>query len=239
MAILGREINTGREVALQHPRTHTCIVGASGVGKSEMIKGMALDDIRAGHGVAVWDHHGDLVQQLVASVPQELVEKVVYLDLTNVHRYPPGINLYACPDPTNPAEVAKVSSFVLHLYELIWGTGLQSAPVMAMVLRHLAYMLVEHGLTLGEAPLIVSDDAVREKLTAPLKNPQTKRFWEEYEAMSPRDRRELVSSAVNKIDALLSPLMAPILSQQTTIPRRRFLDEGRILLLSFTKVGLP
>jgi uncharacterized protein DUF87 len=232
MTLLGRDAAAGREVRLpQHPRPHMAIAGDTGQGKSALLENLIDASVRDGrrHSVAVFDPHGPLVRAVLANIPPEREEDVVYLELTD--RQPFGANLFACEDPTNITEVAQVSSFVLHLLELVWGTGLQSAPVMAMVVRHLTYTCMAHGLTLAEAPLLLTDEAVRRRLTANLHDPQAKRFWQEYERMSPRQRADLTSSTLNKLDALLSPLLAPILSQHTSLPWRRLMAEGTILLV--------
>jgi hypothetical protein len=231
---LGTDIHTGEEVLLPHrPRPHVFICGNTGVGKSALSRHLALADIRAGHGVAVIEPHGTLVRDILAGIPESRVQDVLYLDLMDAQA-PFGLNLFACPDPTNLVEAAKVSSFLLHLFERVWGTGLQNAPLVAMVVRHLTATLVEHGLTLSEAPLLLYDAVVRHRLTATLTNRQSRLFWQDYERRSQRDRTDLISSTVNKLDALLSSLCAPILSQQTTVPFRHIMDEGKILLVQLS-----
>ena len=39
-----------------------------------------MDDIQHGHGVAVLDPHGDLVERLLTLIPEEYIEKTIYFD---------------------------------------------------------------------------------------------------------------------------------------------------------------
>lgn len=61
-------------------RRHTHIVGRSDMGKSCLAESMALHDIQQGHGVAVLDPHGDLVERLLVQIPQEAVDRVIYFN---------------------------------------------------------------------------------------------------------------------------------------------------------------
>ena len=72
---LGKSVYRGEErdiyMNLNDRRRHTYIIGKTGTGKSEFLKDMALQDIEAGHGVAVIDPHGDLVEDILKLMPAE------------------------------------------------------------------------------------------------------------------------------------------------------------------------
>jgi len=48
---------------------HIHIIGKTGTGKSTLLETMVLQDIRLGHGLALVDPHGDLVERVAAAVP--------------------------------------------------------------------------------------------------------------------------------------------------------------------------
>ena len=123
----------------------------------------------------------------------------------------------------------------MHLFEYIWNFGTDT-PRLQQVLRNITRTLLENpGITFAEIPLLLSDDAVREKLVNNVKNTQTKLFWEQYNS-SDRDKGELSALHENKIDSYLSdPIIANIVSQaKTSIDFRRFMDESEILLLQLS-----
>jgi hypothetical protein len=127
-----------------------------------------------------------------------------------------------------------VASFVMHLFEKLFGVGLSNAPQLSMVLRNITRTLIPSGLTMSEIPLLLSDETVREKLTAHLTNPQ-QLFWQEYNRKPPGLRADLVASTANKFDAFLSdPLIRNIVSQRSAIPWRRLMDERAIVLITLS-----
>ena len=71
-ARIGTSLNPYREgtpvaIVPDARRKHLCVCGATGAGKSHLIRSLVAADIRAGHGVTVVDPHGDLVAGLLAN----------------------------------------------------------------------------------------------------------------------------------------------------------------------------
>src|SRR3989344_9054486 len=61
-------------------RRHMYIIGKTGMGKSQMIENIIIQDIRCGKGVAVVDPHGDMVERLLYFVPSDRINDVVYFN---------------------------------------------------------------------------------------------------------------------------------------------------------------
>jgi hypothetical protein len=59
---------------------HTYVLGATGSGKSTLLYNMICQDMNSRRGVALIDPHGDLLAQVLASVPEERVRDVVIID---------------------------------------------------------------------------------------------------------------------------------------------------------------
>ncbi|MCI0532576.1 MAG: DUF87 domain-containing protein, partial [candidate division Zixibacteria bacterium] len=70
---------------------HMYIVGRTGTGKTEFLKTMILQDIRAGKGVCVIDPH-DLAEELLGYIPPERAEDVIFFEPSDEQR-PMGLNL--------------------------------------------------------------------------------------------------------------------------------------------------
>jgi hypothetical protein len=120
----------------------------------------------------------------------------------------------------------------MHVFEKVWNVG-TATPQLAQVLRNVTRTLIETGFTFAEIPLLLWDETVREKLTANVKNTQTQLFWQQYNRRSVRDRDELTSSTINKVDAYLNePMIANIvLQERSTIDFRTIMDESKIVLI--------
>src|SRR5947209_15689394 len=61
-------------------RAHMYIIGKTGTGKSTLIANLAHQDLLHGEGFALLDPHGDLVEQVLRSVPKERERELIYFN---------------------------------------------------------------------------------------------------------------------------------------------------------------
>ena len=91
---------------------HTHVIGHSGTGKSTLIERMALHDIQEGHGVAVLDPCGSLVERLMRLVQPRHVDRVIYLKPGDPD-WTPIWNPLRPRIPLSPAQIAGSLTRVL------------------------------------------------------------------------------------------------------------------------------
>jgi type IV secretion system coupling TraD/TrwB family protein len=235
-SIIGTDIEEDIEIgiSLKARLLTTYLIGASGTGKSTLVANLVISDIKSGLGVAVLDPHGDLIKTIIASLPENRVKDVIYLNVEDVD-HPYGLNLYECQRLTI-RDMAKTASFVSHAFEKIWGAGTDT-PRLMQNLRAVTRTLIENpGTTFAEIPLLYSNDTVREKMVANLSNPSIISYWEDYERMNKRDRYINLESTLNKVNAFLDePMIRNIFAQsKTTIDFRNIMDTAKILLVSLS-----
>src|SRR5207253_10830927 len=72
-------------------RAHTYIIGKTGTGKSTLLENLARQDIECGRGLGLLDSHGDLVERLLAAVPETRKEDLIYFNVPDTSR-PLGFN---------------------------------------------------------------------------------------------------------------------------------------------------
>src|SRR5947208_14155767 len=65
-------------------RAHTYIIGKTGTGKSTLIANLAHQDLVHGEGFALLDPHGDLVEQVLRSVPKERECDLIYFNVPDM-----------------------------------------------------------------------------------------------------------------------------------------------------------
>ena len=94
--VIGVRENWGQEqpFGLQHHdrRQHLYTIGKSGAGKTTLLRNLILQDIEAGHGVAVIDPHGDLANDILDHMPRHRIEDVAYFNPADME-HPVGFNL--------------------------------------------------------------------------------------------------------------------------------------------------
>src|SRR3989338_10390691 len=73
-------------------RRHFYAIGKTGVGKTEMLKTMAIQDMQRGHGMGFIDPHGEAVEELVHFVPKERIKDVIYFNPADTE-YPIAFNV--------------------------------------------------------------------------------------------------------------------------------------------------
>ncbi|MCK4821292.1 type IV secretion system DNA-binding domain-containing protein, partial [bacterium] len=71
---------------------HIYIIGKTGTGKSELLKDLIMQDIKAGKGICFMDPHGDAIEDLLQLIPPERAEDVIYFNPGDSER-PMGLNL--------------------------------------------------------------------------------------------------------------------------------------------------
>src|SRR5258708_18081209 len=96
-------------------------MGPIGVGKSTLLINLALEDIEAGRGVAVFHPKGALVRDLLERIPRGEADRLTFVDPAR-REQPLGINALACGDPDLYQLVTHQLLPVFRpTYERFWG----------------------------------------------------------------------------------------------------------------------
>lgn len=215
-------------------RRHFHIVGQTGTGKSVLLQNMLAADLSAGHGVALFDPHGDLAHQVLAHIPRHRAHQVVYFDPADLER-PIGYNvLEGVREDRRPTVADDVVAAFVH----IWGET-SVGPRSQQVLRNSIRALLDVGnATLLCIPKLLTDERYRERTIHAIRDPFVKAYWtEQFTHYDHRKRDDVISPILNKLDAFLSSAaIRNIVSQpKSTIDLRRIMDERRILVVNLAK----
>ncbi len=213
--------------------SHIYTIGKTGVGKSTLLKTLAMQDIAAGRGFALIDPHGDLADELIASAAPQIRSQLVYLNAPDANQ-PYGYNpLRRVRDDKIPLAASGLLETFRKLWPLAWGVRMEH------VLRNSLYALLERdGSTLPDILRLYADDAFRRNVTASIRNGVVREFWRsEFEHYPPRLRIEAVAPIQNKLGALLSdPTLYRILvTPQIDLHLRAMMDSGRILIANVSR----
>jgi hypothetical protein len=219
------------------PRTsHTHLIGSSGMGKSTTQEHMILQDIEQGHGVAVLDPHGDLIERLLCLIPERHVERTIYLNPGDPDWVPLWNPLERIPgqDVGRAANniVVAIKSFVASGG---WGDRLEN------ILRNLVFAILHlpQGTFLDISNLLRNKSKeskkMRPEILKVIDNETARQFWlHDYEGYSKTD----LGPPINKLGKLLlSDTVSLMLSQpESRFNFRKIMDEGKILLINLSNM---
>src|SRR6266566_1318964 len=238
---LGRDSQTGAyvDVAQAARLRGLYIIGLQGYGKSGLNENLIIQDIKQNIGVCVLDPHGELINNIIARLPdREKEEKVILLDLKRKDAYI-GLNLFDCADPTDDDEITKTLDLVKHVFEKAFEIT-QATPLMYNLLYKIAYVLIANpGCTMVDMPLFLTNAAFRKKLVHNVTDYDIRTFWENWDnpkLKSPRDQEADSQTILNKLnDFSHAPLRYIVGQSSSTIDLQTIMDEGKILLVKLDR----
>ncbi|TSC75064.1 MAG: Uncharacterized protein G01um101433_960 [Parcubacteria group bacterium Gr01-1014_33] len=214
-------------------RQHIYVIGKTGVGKTVLLKNMALQDIRAGHGICIIDPHGEFAEEVLAQIPSERTNDVIYFNPVDAD-YPIGFNVLEVPDVRYKHLIV---SDLLGIFTKIWA-NVWSAR-MEYILQNCILALIDTpGTTLLGIPRILVDKDYREKIIANVKDPVVRSFWvHEYETWRDQFRNEAIVPIQNKVGQFLNTgFIRNIVGQsKSTLNIPEIMNTGKILLVNVSK----
>src|SRR3989475_534573 len=214
-------------------RAHMYIIGKTGTGKSTLLENLARQDIQCGHGLALLDPHGDLVERIWNDVPKERRSDCIYFNVPDV-AHPLGFNPL---ESVAPIRRPLAASGLLEVFKKIWMDSW--GPRLEHILRNaLLALLDQPEATLAGVLRLLDDKAFRRDAMAHVANTHVRDFWlREYESYPARFRVEAIAPIQNKVGAFLTnPILRNIVTQpKSAFDLRRVMDEGKILLVNLAK----
>lgn len=220
--------------------THLHVLGGSGFGKSTLLENMLRADVMAGHGLCLIDPHGTLADALAAFCSSRGIERFrqVHLIEPGTSDWCVGFNPVRLDGSTEPA--ARVDAMVAACAAVWGGSDLSAMPLLKKCLRALFYVLAVRGLTLAEAPELISGASpLRHELTRDLPDYVFDALWRDFNALSRREFTDQFASTGNRmIEFLSSPVIRRIVGQRERIlDLKKAMEEGEIVIVNLAEGG--
>ncbi|MBT4941801.1 MAG: type IV secretion system DNA-binding domain-containing protein [Candidatus Magasanikbacteria bacterium] len=229
---------TKEDVKLQTPdrQRHLYIIGKSGSGKSVTIANLAMQDVKAGHGVCIVDPHGDLVEEVLGHIPKERADDVIIFNPSDTER-PIGMNmLEAKSKDQKDFAVQEMLGIFLKLFppEMI-------GPMFEHTMRNVMLTLManhEDPGTIIDIPRMLVDDDFVKRYLVNVTDPIVRTYWEKEMAQTTQHTKsEMLGYLVSKIGRFVgNEMMRNIMGQQKSgFDFREVMDNQKILLVNLAK----
>jgi len=212
---------------------HVYVIGKTGMGKSNLLEIMAIQDIQNGEGLAFLDPHGKSAELLLDHIPENRVDDVVYFapfDMEN----PVSFNIM---EDVGMDKRHLVVSGLMSAFKKIWVDAWSAR--MEYILNNALLALLEYpGATLLGVNRMFADKNYRKKVVANITDVSVKAFWEdEYAKYSDKFATEATAAIQNKVGQFISnPLVRNIIGQpKSSFDIRKMMDEKKIIIINLSK----
>lgn len=219
---------------------HMYVIGQTGTGKTTLLKNMIIQDIKNGEGVCMIDPHGSDIQEILASIPADRLEDVIYFDPSYTQR-PMGLNMLEY-DIRFPEQKTFVVNEMMSIFNKLFDMKVAGGPMFEQYFRNATMLVIddpESGNTLLDVSRVLSDQTFRNMKISKCKNPTVVQFWTEIasKAGGEASLANIVPYITSKFDVFLSnDIMRPVIAQkESSFDFRKVMDEKKILLVNLAK----
>lgn len=221
---------------------HCYVVGTTGTGKSTLLCNMIIQDIEQGRGVALLDPHGDLFQEVLASIPSHRRDDVVLVDFTDFDACV-GLNFLECRTKNHELERNFITQDLGLIFRRLYRHVPESlGPMFFLYMRNAVALAMEDPdgpSTLLDVPRLFADDRYREYLIAHCKDAAVRDFWVGIASKTSGDGslKNMAAYITNKFTEFTqNELVRMVVGQsKSSINLREIMDRKRILLINLSK----
>jgi type IV secretory pathway TraG/TraD family ATPase VirD4 len=215
------------------PAQHTYVIGASGSGKTHLLRNILIQVIARGDGVGILDPHGDAAEELLEHIPPERIRDVCYFNPADL-RYPIAWNpLASVPTDRQHLVIDDVVAACKNLFGKGW--GYQTEHILSNAVG--ALIAAQNTSLLGIYRLLTDAD-YRSTILKQISDPLILSFWHhEFEAWEPKFRLAAIAPLQNKFGSLFrNPIARNILGQvQNRLDIRELMDNRAIVIARLPK----
>ena len=236
----GEDVPIG--LTLEQRQKHMYLIGKTGMGKTTLLKNAIYQDMVNGKGLAVFDPHGDMFQELLGLVPENRRQDVIVFDPSDrewpigLNILSPGIKFTNIEDEHEWITGSVISIFAKITAKEYWG------PRMEHILRNATLTALQtENPSLYTLQQLLTDKCYQKKVAATLKDPVLKQFWnKEFSLLGKMQLSSVTAPLTQRLGNFITTKMSRhiLLQEKSTISISRIMDEGKILLVNLSKGDL-
>ena len=241
--ILGVNKSRGQDQMIHMLRSdrlrHLYVIGQTGTGKSRILQNLIIQDMKNGDGCCYIDPLGTDILDILANIPPERIQDVIYFDPSYTAR-PMGLNMLEY-DRKYPEQKTFIVNELLGIFDRLFDMKTVGGPGFESFFRNATLLVMEHpesGNTLLEIARIFSDKEFRDYKLSKTKNPLIIQFWQNAEKMTgEQGLQNWTQHITSKFDVFMTnDIMRPIIAQEkSAFNVRDIMDSKKIFLVNLSK----
>lgn len=207
---------------------HIHILGATGTGKSTLIKSLIMQDVHAGVGLMCLDPHGDLIEDILAYIPEERIKDVVLIDPHDAE-FPVGLNILVAHSDVEKELLASDLVAVFRRFSTTWGDAMNSVFANAI----LAFLYNTKQYHLGDLRRFLIETPYRANILSTVTDPDIVYYWQ---AEYPILKSNSIGSILTRLDAFLRPrVIRNMICQKQSLDFAQLMDTNKIVLVKLSQ----
>ena len=230
--VLGENLHRGAtsvvSLETRHRLNHTHLIGATGTGKSTLLHNLIVQDIEQGHGLAVIDPHGDLIERVISCVPGKRFKDVVLFDPSDAEN-PIGINILSAKGEAEKNVAASDLVAVFRRMSTSWGD--QMTVVLGNAIQ--AFLESDRGGTLLDLRRFLLEEGFRKEFLRTVRDQDVRYFWEKQHHIL---RGGTLGSILTRLDTFLRPkIVRRVIAPKVELHFDDILNQSKILLVKLAQ----
>ncbi len=159
---------------------HIYIAGATGTGKSTLLRRLIRADLKSKEGLVLLDPHGDLYREVLEMIPKSRRDDVVVIDPTS-DKAAVGFNVLDFPkDKFLKRRAEFLVGELIRFFRETWDTPEAFGPIFETYFRNALRLLIHQEsqtLTLMDFERLFADKDFRKGLLGSCTDPSVRTFW--------------------------------------------------------------
>lgn len=206
---------------------HTHIIGATGTGKSTLLHHLIMQDVHNNEGCCVVDPHGDLIDAVIANIPQERIRDVVLIDPSD-SEFPIGLNILSAHSDLERELLASDLVALFRRFSTSWGDQMNSVFANAIC----AFLYNTNIGTLGDLRRFFIEQQFRTTILATCTDPEITYYWQkEYPIL----KSSSIGSILTRLDSFLRPrAIRNMVCQHKGLDFQHLMDSQKIILVKLS-----
>jgi len=215
-------------IATDQRLRHIHILGATGTGKSTLLKSLMMQDIQQGLGIMCLDPHGDLIEDILEHIPEGRIQDVVLIDPHDAE-FPIGLNILVAHSDIERELLASDLVAVFRRFSTSWGDAMNSVFANAI----LAFLYNTKQYHLGDLRRFLIEAPYRAHILATVTDPDVVYYWNHE---FPILKSSSIGPILTRLDAFLRPrVIRNMVCQKQSLDFAHLMDSNKIVLVKLSQ----